>query len=207
MTDTSAYRGAESLDTRASELNAMEFLVRQVLARAWTTAPVVVRAVTPGTPPTVDVQPLVAQVAGDGRAVPHGTIYGAPVLRLQAGSSAILLDPVPGDIGLALFASHDISAVKAARGAANPGSRRRFDPADAIYLGGILNGAATRFIRMSAAGGLEITDPASVTITAPTTTVRGALVVTQDATIGGKSFAQHHHGGVQTGGGVTGAPV
>ena len=206
MPDNDAYRGAQTVETTGAEHNALDFIVRQVLARVWTATIVLVKAVHPSTQ-TVDVQPMVAQLTGDGQAMPHGTIYAAPFLRLQAGGSAVILDPVVGDIGIGLFASHDTSAVRASGAPAAPGSRRRFDPADCMYVGGLLNGAAVRFLRMSAAGGLELVDPALVTITAAEVTVNGHLTVTGDARIDGRSFIAHQHTGVTAGGGVSGAPV
>ena len=171
-----AYQGIEAPNSRSSEHNALDLMIRAMLSRVWTATIVQVRAVNAGAL-TVDVQPLVAQVAGDGTAVPHGTIHGAPFMRLQAGGSAILLDPVAGDIGIGLFASRDISSVKASRAAANPGSRRSHDPADCMYVGGLLNGAAQRFVRMSAAGGLELVDPVSVTVTAPQVMLSGMVAL------------------------------
>ena len=36
----------------------------------------------------VDVQPLVAQISGDGTVTPHGIIYNVPYFRLQGGGNA-----------------------------------------------------------------------------------------------------------------------
>jgi phage baseplate assembly protein gpV len=73
----------------------------------------------------------------------------------------------------------------------------------------------------SALGGTEITSPeivlnGNVTIngnlsqgmgdSGGTATMRGPVKVTNDVTAGGKSLMSHTHGGVQTGGGNTGAP-
>ena len=57
-----------------------------------------------------------------------------------------LIDPTQGDIGLAIFADRDISSVRANRAQANPGSYRRFDMADGVYIGGILNGMPTQTV-------------------------------------------------------------
>lgn len=102
----------------------------------------------------VDVTPLVNQIDGANppNPTPHVTIYGLPYLRMQGGTSAIIIDPKPGDIGVALFASRDISKVKATKSQSNPGSFRSYDFADGMYLGGMLNGTPTQYLRFGAEG-------------------------------------------------------
>jgi hypothetical protein len=84
---------------------------------------------------TVNVQPLVNQMTGNRVAVPHGQLYKLPYGRLQSGFNAFIMDPVAGDIGIAVFCDRDISAVVKAKGQANPGSFRHHDMADGLYLG------------------------------------------------------------------------
>jgi hypothetical protein len=120
---------------------------------------------------TVDVQPLVNQIDGFGNATPHGQLYALPYFRLQGGASAIILDPVAGDLGLAIFCDRDSSSVVRTKAQANPGSRRMFDMADGLYLGGFLNGAPTQYIQFLAnGGGINVVSPQAVTVTAPTIT-------------------------------------
>src|SRR5262249_24754419 len=132
------------------------FIVQQMLALARTAIPVkIVDATnTGGLSPVgfVDVMPLVNQVDGVGNQTPHGTVFGLPYLRLQGGSNAVIMDPQVGDIGIAVVADRDISAVKSSKGQANPGSRRRFSLADGIYIGGILNGTPKQYITFTSAG-------------------------------------------------------
>jgi hypothetical protein len=89
------------------------------------------------------------------------------------------------------------------------------------------NGAA--FVEVAAAGDITATTTGSMTINAPTITLNGnvtingnlsqgmgesggtatmlgPVTVTNDVKAGGKSLTTHTHGGVQTGGGNTGAP-
>lgn len=206
-----------ALDT-TTEHGRTAFVVRSIMSQQATTTLVIVRAVEDD---TVDVQPMVAQVDGAGNAVDHGIIHGLPVWRLQGGNSAVIVVPTVGDIGLAVFASTDISNVKRAKEPTTPGSFRRFDWSDGIYLGGLLNAAAEQFIRMddegvtiTAAPGLPVTFNAdSVAINADTVSMSGDLVVTGSitggagSTFGGKAFDTHKHGGITTGGGVSGNPV
>lgn len=124
----------------------------------------------------VDVLPLVNQIDGSNppNPTPHGTVHGLPYLRMQGGSNAIILDPQPGDIGVAVFASRDISQIKSTQDQGNPGSFRSFDFADGIYLGGVLNGTPVQYIRFSAEG-IELVSPTAITLTAPEIVVNGAL--------------------------------
>lgn len=139
---------ADFSDT-TSEFARTDFIVRQVLNRMATATLVEVMAVAVD---TVDIRPMVAQIDGAGTAIPHGTIHNVPFFSLRAGSSAIIMKPVVGDMGLAIFCHNDISAAKKNKKASNPGSRRRFDWADALYLGGFLGAAPTQYIRLDADG-------------------------------------------------------
>ncbi|MHB1953090.1 MAG: hypothetical protein ACYCOU_05030, partial [Sulfobacillus sp.] len=115
---------------------------------------------------TVDVQILVNQIDGQGISTPHVTMYGLPYLRLQGGSNAVIVDPQVGDIGIAVFASRDITNVKSTKGQSNPGSYRMHDFADGLYLGGLLNGIPTQFVQFSSSG-ISIVSPNEVAIQAP----------------------------------------
>lgn len=219
--DSQAYTGFAGLAEQSSEWNRLQFMIRSVMAGQATTTLVQVKAVSgdPMTGLSVDVQPMVAQTDGAGNAVPHGTIHGLPVWRVQGGVSAVIVVPVVGDIGLAVFASTDISGVKRKKAPTTPGSARRFDWADGIYLGGLLNPAPTQFVRLDDTG-VRITSLTTVTIDAPgglvvngDTSIAGKLVVSDDIQTGpgskfnGKAFDGHLHSGVTTGGGNSGPPV
>jgi len=206
-----AYTTFGSLTDSTSEFNRMNFVVRSIMAQQATTTLVIVRAVDGE---SVDVQPMVSQVDGAGNAIEHGVIHGLPVWRLQGGNSAVIVEPTVGDIGLAVFASTDISNVKRAKEPTTPGSFRRFDWADGIYLGGLLNAAPEQFVRMDA-GGISITAAAGlpVTINADNVSMSGDLIVTGSistgagSTFNGKAFDSHAHTGVTTGGGTSGPPA
>lgn len=160
MTDTptsnSGYAGDFQVPDSASEFAKYTFLVQSILAKCRTMIPVKVIAVTNsgGIEPvgTVDVLPLVNQMSGNGVSTPHATIFGIPYFRIQGGTNAIIMDPAVDDIGFMVVADRDISAVKSAKAAANPGSRRRFDFADGVYIGGILNGTPEQYVRINSDG-------------------------------------------------------
>ena len=217
--DEQAFTGLADLKDANGEWNRLQFAIRSVMNKMVTSSLVLVKAVGDG---TVDVQPMVAQVDGAGNAVPHGTVHNLPVWQLQGGASAVIVKPVVGDIGLAVFTSTDSSGVKRSKAPTTPGSARRFDWADGIYLGGVLNAVPTQFLQMDETGvtitagdGLPVTinAPGGLNIVAPTTAIAGDVTVTGDLTTGpgstfnGKSFDTHTHGGVTTGGGTSGPPV
>lgn len=168
--DGSGFYGFERPGTSANQFNALRLLVDGMLARVRTATLVQVKAVTNSGGVAevgfVDIEPLVNQVDGIGQATPHATIFKCPYLRVQGGANAIILDPQVGDIGIAVFADRDISSATANKGKANPGSRRRFSMADGLYLGGVLNGVPSQYVRFSSAG-IEIHSPTQVKLTAP----------------------------------------
>jgi hypothetical protein len=188
-----------------SPQNEMQFIMRSLLGDVRTSMPVKVTKVTNtgnvAEIGRVDIVPLVGQLDGDGQLIPHGAIYDVPYLRLQCGGNAIIIDPVVGDIGIALFCDRDISVVKASKAGAHPGSLRRHDMSDAVYLGAILSSAPTQYIRFSASG----IDIAAQTINIiGNTYITGSETVSNTLTVAGKSINAHTHGGVLPGGGTSG---
>lgn len=221
--------GQQQLTSAASAANVRRFEIQQLIGQVYTIEPVeVLESTSSGElaiAGSVVIRLLTNQVAGDGTSMPHGPIYEIPYIRIQGGTTAFIIDPQPGDRGVAMIARSDISAVKAARGQANPGSFRRFNLSDSIYLGGLLNAQPTQYVRASA-DGLELVSPTLVRIQAPTIELQGAVdqsggavTVATDitaqgtitgvtdviaATVSGKT---HAHTGVTTGGGTSGPPV
>jgi hypothetical protein len=205
--------GHASASEENSEFNATTFLIKQILARVHTATVVQVKSVTNSGEVSpvgfVDVLPLVNQIDGFGNPTEHITVYGLPYIRMQGGTNAIILDPQVGDLGIAIFASRDISAVKNAKKQSNPGSRRRFSMSDGIYLGGILNGAPQNYVRFYS-GGIDVKTTTKLTITAQNATLdtTGNLTVTGDVVAaGGISLIHHVHTGVQGGTGNTGPAI
>ena len=154
------------------------FAVRQAMAKLQTATLVQIEACTNegDLSPVgfVDVTPLVNQVDGAGNPTPHVTIYNLPYLRVQGGSNAVIIDPEPGDIGVAVFASRDISKVKSTKDQANPGSLRQYDFADGLYLGGMLNDEPEQYVQLNS-DGLKIVSPNTITLQAPNIVLDGAV--------------------------------
>jgi hypothetical protein len=176
---TSGFQTNRTAGSSASEAARVQMLIRTLLSRVRTAMPVQVKAVTNdgGVSPIgyVDIQPLVGQLDGDGTVYPHGIIYNVPYMRIQGGANAVILDPQVGDLGMALVCDRDISAVKNSGGKASPpGSKRRHDMSDAVYLSTIIGGAPEQYVRFSDEG-IDVVSPVKVTITAPTADVIAAV--------------------------------
>ena len=150
--------------------NNLRFFVQQMLSKVQTATIVKVVSCTNdgGVSPfgMVNVEIMVNQINSSGVPTPHVEMYRLPYLRLQGGSNAIILDPQPGDIGIALFASRDITNVVSTQAQANPGSFRMHDFSDGMYLGGLLNGTPLQYIRFSD-DGISIVSPSEINETAP----------------------------------------
>lgn len=175
--DTTLYYGQTDPTTGQGEWNELRFAIQQEMLKLNTSLPVrVVSVQSGGVAPVgfVSIQILVDQVTGNDMTIPHGEITNVPYLRLQGGANAVIIDPQVGDIGMACFASRDISAVKNARQSAPPGSRRAYDFSDAMYIGGLLNGTPTQYIQFTE-GGILVHSAGQVSIGDTATTVR-ALV-------------------------------
>lgn len=178
--DAFGYRGLQKPSSGTSDFNAQSFLVWQILRQISGARLVTVKAVTSAgdVAPVgfVDVQPLVNQLDGSDQAVPHGTIYHLPFFRLQGGANAVIIDPQVGDIGVAVIEDRDISSAKANRGFANPGSKRIFDMADGLYIGGFLNGAPQQIVQFNSAG-ITISSPTQIRLAAPTIVIQATQTV------------------------------
>ena len=200
MAESGIVKGVADEDVDSSDLNRLEFLIK-VLQRDMSTAiPVIITATQAGDTNAagyVDARPLVAQVDAWGNALPMATLHHLPYFRLQAGRAGIVLDPVPGDIGLAVFAQSDCSTLKQGqKETAQPGSWRKFDQADGFYIGGFINTQIDTYVRLAQDGSVKITAPGNVMIDAPSVSMTGDLYVTGDMTSGGKSYLNHTHLGV-----------
>ena len=218
-----AYLGQADPTTEASIYNALAFMVGQLMNGNWTVTLGQVKSVTGGSidgPATVNVQPMVSEVDGYGNATPHGIINNIPAFRLQGGANGVVADPAEGDIGILAFASRDISSVIANKAPANPGSFRTFDPADGMFIGGMLGKALTQYLNFTT-DGLELKDKngfSLVTSASGYTLTDGngnvlqtgaggiAVTVAGDFVVNGISVLLHTHA-VTTAPGETGPPV
>ena len=159
-----------------SDYNAQEFFVRSIVKRMVSTAiPVrvdaVQRAGESGGALYVDVTPLVCQTSADGKALDPVTIPHLPYFRLQHGTAAVIVDPKPGDVGLAVFAQQDSSRLNGGNEPVSPGSFRCFDMSDGFYIGGFWGQTPTTFVHIEDSGDITITAPKTVTVNTSAATV------------------------------------
>ena len=182
-------KGTKKLNSGTSEYNALQFMIQQAIRGQVNTAiPVRVTAVSGQ---YVSVVPLVTQVDGYGEAIAPADLYQLPFLRIQGGIAAIIADPIPGDIGLAVFAKSDCSNVKqGTTEPQQPATFRKFSMSDGFYLGGFLNQQPQCYI--------EVKQDQTINITANKVNISG------DCVIGGISFLNHVHTGDS--GGTTSPP-
>lgn len=161
------HSGQMGLWGSTSDFNSTYFLIEQFMALVRTATLVQVVKCTNKAEVSavgfVDVLPLVNMIDGIGVATKHGTVYNLCYSRVQGGKSAIIIDPQPGDIGLAVISDRDISVIKKTKKQGNPGSRRKNDLADGIYVLGVLNAVPTQYIRFLVDGdgnpnGIEVVD-------------------------------------------------
>lgn len=183
-----------------------------------------------GTAPNlvVDVLPLVADVRSEDQTIiPGSEVFNIPVWRLQRGNSAIIMNPVVGDIGMIAIADTDTTVARSSRKESVPGSGRRHSLSDAIYLGGLLNAIPNQVIEFADGSinirtpnpvnincsSANITAPEGVTLTTPVVHVTGSIIAGGDITDNSgsqgaslkslrDSYDEHKHviNGVQTGG-------
>ena len=196
-------KGVAPYSANNSDFNAISFIIQQAIREQVNTC--IVCKVVARSGAYVDVLPLVTQISGKGEAVQPTTLYKLPYMRYHAGIAAVILDPVPGDIGLACFASKDCSTVKTGTSEPQqPGSFRGNTMANGFYIGGFLNKAPSTFIELKQSGEIEITAPAGLKINA-NISVNGSQTLTGDCVASGISLVHHVHTGDS--GGTTSPPI
>ncbi|MGC6389641.1 phage baseplate protein [Ewingella sp. S1.OA.A_B6] len=185
-------------ENQSNDANAFASTFKKLLTSKHFINVVEVKAVRGAAPNlVVDVLPLVAEVKSDGGGMIQGSqIFNIPVWRLQRGNSAIIMNPVVGDIGMIAICDNDISVARANRKESVPGSKRMHSCSDAIYLGGLLNGEPSQFIEF-ADGALNITSPNPVNVTCQTATVIAPGGVTVDTPLA------HFTGNITADGNIT----
>jgi hypothetical protein len=170
---------------------AQDYVIRKLLRGIHTADLVQVLAVTAGTAAVgfLTVQPVVLDQDTNGLVLAQSPIYNVPFFRYQSGPSAVIMDPVIGDIGLAIFDEKDITGAKAraVEGQALPGAAitdRVHSSADALYVGGLLNGAATQWVKfLPAAAGIDIKTPGALTLEGQTIALTSTGATTINASV------------------------
>ena len=197
MAENNEVRGVANYAAGNSQYNALSFMIQQAIREQVNTC--VICKVVGVSSGYVDVLPMVTQVSGKGEAIPPTTLYKLPYMRYHAGVAAVILDPVPGDIGLAVFAGKDCSNVKVGTSdPVPPASFRDNSMANGFYIGGFLNQAPSVSIELTQGGAVNITAPGGVNIS-------GSVTASGDMVASGKSLVNHVHTGDS--GGTTSPPL
>lgn len=223
-------QGIHSVSSSNSPVNALSFFVESLIKKRVNTAvPVIVTAVDAGGSGSatgrVTVKPLVCQTDAERNTLNPANLYSVPYCRIQGGVAAVVVDPVPGDIGLAVFAQQDSSNVGAGTSApVQPGSFRCFDMADGFYFGGFLNRTPSVWLELAQDGTAIIHAPSKIRLESPLVEITGKMVqageessegsimVNGFTNIGGQITSngvvleEHTHSGVVSGGANTGTP-
>ena len=141
-------------------------------------------------------------------------ISAVPVLWQRAGLASITFPLQRGDWGLVVHCDGDIGKWALDMDSSQPQSRRRHAWTDAVFLPQVHGLQPSSLIGLELKYGANTVtlSEAGVTVTSQNialvgnTTITGNLNVTGTTTMAGMPFATHKHGGVTTGGGVTGNP-
>lgn len=161
-----------------------EYIIERLIGRAYTITLVKVNEVQPGATGPVgflSATDLTQQANGSNEGIANVPMENIPYFRLQGGSNAVIIDPKPGDIGLAAFARRDISEIKRSKAEGPPPSLRTHDVSDGLYLGGLLNGAPSQWIHFLDSG-INIKATSTVTIDATLLQVNCPITSTGDIT-------------------------
>lgn len=185
---TDENRGLEDAFTAATPFNQLAFIIeRKILELINTSALVRVDGCTSTGPAgpagEVTATPLVAQTDGQGNALPMVPIPRMPHYRVQGGIAALIIDPVPGDIGVASFCKADSSTVGAGTSEPQrPGSLRAFDLADGMLVANVSNRAPEVWIELRQDKTVIIHAPEGCTVeTDKTITLSAGERITLDA--------------------------
>ena len=213
------YTSNRRLNSGASEFNAIAFLVENMIKGLVNTAlPVRVDSVTVnsragalGAKGTVEpagyvsATPLVMQRGADGKSLQPVSIPQLPFFRYRAGKAALVMDPQPGDVGIAVFAQQDIGNMQQEGTDPVPaGSFRCYDMSDGCYLGGLLGPAPTTWVIISPTDGkIEVNAPQEVVVRSENASI--GLEAKEEIVLKSKNIRMEAENGVSTtaGAGVT----
>jgi len=160
---------------QTSDAESLQYIFKKLLSGAFFIELVTVlemRGVAPNL--VVDVMPLVTRTDPSGAIIDNSPIYNIPVFRLQRGSSAIIMNPVPGDIGMIAICDRDNSLARENRKQSVPATKRSHSKSDALYLGGFLNSEPSQYIEF-ADNKLNIVAPFGINVTTPEMYVSGNI--------------------------------
>jgi hypothetical protein len=198
MADKNTVQGVQNINTASSDYNALSFIIQQAIRGQVNTA--IICKVVGVSAGYVDVLPMITQIDGFNEAVAPTTLYHLPYFRYHSGICAVKIDPVVGDLGLAVFAQKDCSSVtQGTTEPQKPASFRENTMANGFYIGGFLNKEPSCYIELKQDNSINIVASGGVNIT-------GNVTVSGDVVASGISLVNHVHGGVESGGSTTSTP-
>lgn len=138
-----------------------EWIIQRLIRQIHTATLVKVLKVYPtaGAVGFVDVRPLIQQQTTNDVVIDSAPMYRMPFMRVQGGQSALIIDPVEGDLGLAVFCERDITAVVRSQSEGPAPTNRAYDAGDGVYLGGFLNQDPEQWLKFAPTGGSELVSP------------------------------------------------
>lgn len=163
-------KDTRTLYTGNTDYNTDDAFIRGIMGEIYTAEAVVVIDVLEnnghdGPPGFVNVLPLVSQIDAYNNIIESVKLFRLPYYRYQAGAAAIVVDPKPGDIGIAVYMKRDSSDISVEQTEPiKPNTFRSFDQSDGFYIGGFYNKAPSVFIELDDDGTIDITSTSSVTI-------------------------------------------
>lgn len=167
MTEQSDTYALDQPTSPTSGHNSLRFAVDMAANAKMTCTIVKVKKVTVeddvGPIGRVNVVPLVQMVDGIQRTTDHVTVNNLPYMRVVGGKRAIIMDPKEGDIGFVVTADRDISGVKEKKDTAPPGSGRKNNISDGMFVGAVIAEKPTSYVRFKGDDEIEISPDKGVT--------------------------------------------
>lgn len=216
---------AERLDD-AEE--ALRLAIESAQASMWTALPGTVVSADLGAQ-TVSVQPTVQGSVTDetntSKLVNLPLLVDVPIVWPRAGGFALTFPVAVGDEVLVVFASRCIDAWWQSGGIGAPAETRMHDLSDGFAILAptsqpkklsnvstsnvqLRNASGSTVVEITTGGAARIIGASSVDIQAPTINLTGNVVHTGGTFVsGGVTFGTHRHGGITTGGGISGGPT
>lgn len=117
---------------------------------------------------TLTVRSMILGMTTERKKIENEPVYNIPILRLQCGESAVIMDPVVGDIGLMAICDKDIDNIKDSKQESMPGTLRQHNMADGVYLTSIasLSITPTQYVKFTS-DGIEIVSPKKLKLESP----------------------------------------
>lgn len=177
MASGNTVKDLRTASTANSQYNALRFMMESVISQRVNTADVVrVVSVEPSGPDGatgyVSVLPLVCQLDAFDNTLQPVELFKLPYSRIQGGVAALVIDPVPGDIGIAVYMKRDSSNVAQEQDdPVQPGSFRGFSQSDGFYIGGFLNQAPSIYLELDQNNNARLVAPESVRIETKSCTI------------------------------------